>query len=118
MELTAINEGLLVIATEEMYQGLAGVIEEVRRDKEAFETENGTDYEIVVNFIETPDMDLSHPELGGTGGEYVLLGEEDLIYFPNGFQADGETLEGERHSFEDAIDPSPGYSDSVRQSIG
>lgn len=114
MKLEHIEEGMLVVGTEE-YQGLGGYIREVERDVENFETENESACEIVVDFIEPADLSVTHPELNGTGVDHVIMGEDELIYFPEGPNQPGTVITGITHQFDDVLLNEAGYKEDVCQ---
>lgn len=115
MKLESIQAGTYVVATDEYYEGLVGVIEEVRSDKSTFETENETELEIVVNLIETQNMDVTHPDLNGTSTDLLIMGEDELIFFPDGLSEKGRNISGETFELKNVIHKSEGYGDIIKE---
>lgn len=114
MKLENIEVGMFVVGNEEeYYEGLGGYIAEIRKDKKSFETENDTEYEIVVNFIETGDMGVTHPGLNGTGVSQVIMGEDELIFFPEGLKGDGIDSKGDVFPLAKALSTYKGYKEKI-----
>lgn len=109
MKVEDIQDGMQVVGKDDYYQGLAGHIDVVRTNKEEFESENEGDIEIVVDFIETDDMSKTHPDLNGTGVDQLFMGEDELIFFPDGFDQMGYDIEGNTYQFDEVIHPYKGY---------
>lgn len=115
MKLEDIQDYMLVVANgEDYYDGLVGETKIVRRDKKEFETENETAYEIVTDFLPTDNMDETHPDLNGTSVEELIMGEEDLIYFPNGWEQEGYDIKGNAYRFEDVMLQNEEYKEKVK----
>lgn len=115
MKLESIQAGTYVVATDEYYEGLVGVIKEVRSDKSTFESENETELEIVVNLIETQNMDVTHPDLNGTSTDLLIMGEDELIFFPDGLSEKGKNILGETFELKNVIHKSEGYGDIIKE---
>lgn len=83
-KLNEIEEGLTVVANEaSYYEGLIGVIAEVRYEEDERETENDTILEIVVDFEEVENMDDKYSALNGTSVSQVIMDEESLNFYFN-----------------------------------
>lgn len=117
MDLDQIKEGMFVVGKDDYYEGLVGVITEVRHDKADFETENETELEIVVDFVETSDMERTHPFLNGTSVEMLIMGEDELYYFPNGLDEAGFDLENNMCMLKDVIVKTTGYEQLVKEQL-
>ena len=115
MKLEDIQDCMLVVANgEDYYDGLVGETQIVRRDKKEFETENDSQYEIVTDFLPTDNMKVTHPDLNGTSVADLIMGEEDLIYFPNGWEQEGYDSKGNTYHFEDVILQNEAYKEKVK----
>ncbi|BCO16097.1 hypothetical protein_gp044 [Bacillus phage vB_BceM_WH1] len=70
--------GEVIALKDSMYDGLKGVIEEVRYGEER-ETENDCILDIVVTYHATDEeVAISHPQLNGTSICEVIMGEDEL----------------------------------------
>ena len=116
MKLTNIEENMLVVGKPgDYYEGLAGTITEVRRDRANFETENESAYEIMTDFSETNDMSKTHSDLNGTGVTDLIMGEDELVYFPKGHLDKGFDIDGNEFQFDQLINKHPNYMDKITE---
>ena len=104
IKMDEIAEGMLVVGKwNDDYEGLVGFIDEVRRDANERETQNETKLELVIDFYETSDLSISHSHLNGTSVDQLFLGEDELVFFPNGTDGPGFDMEGNEYVFEDCV---------------
>jgi hypothetical protein len=115
LKLENVQEGMYVVGKDDYYEGLVGTIDVIRRDKTKFETENDTEMEIVVDFVETDDIEESHPELNGTSVDQLIMGEDELIFFPEGLENDGYDIEGNEYTLNDVISKYKDYDKKIKQ---
>ena len=115
MKLDEIQEGMYVVGKDDYYEGLVGTVDVIRRDKSEFETENNTELEIVVDFVETDDIEESHPDLNGTSVDQLIMGEDELVFFPEGLENNGYDIEGNEYTLNDVISKYKDYDKKIKQ---
>lgn len=94
MKLEDIRVGMKVVAIDESYKGLEGVITDIKHGDQK-ETENETVCDIYVDFNESFDMLVTHPQLNGTTVSQVIMGDDELAYFQDENDELPITLEGQ-----------------------
>lgn len=97
-----IQEGMLVVCVDDMYEGLAGYIDSTEPDPEGSDNDD-LESSVIVDLTETKDMSKTHPDLNGTGVEQLYMGIEELIYFPDGKDQKGYDLQGKTYIFDEIL---------------